>query len=550
MRLVQFLESTRAGSGISPTDLPKETQYDIAANLIDMVPELSGENEEHVAGYLDFVDMPDVQIVDVNPESLYKQFTNRRVSDTAASKYANMIRSGVQFDPVLVAGNRFIDGGHRVKAYMLAGKNSMRAVDISPLLSYDWRDALSESQINEGSIKYLQLVGGGIEFLPPGSGPRVPSLVLLPSGTPNLQTADTVRAISIKTRTGNNRVKQLVQQHGPEAAGVDDFVYLWNQAQNKTASTDDWERLIGGIQRHPDIFKIIDLRGAAEIFKFVTTDLRLPVVVYRQFFGEPPKLAKKDTQKFHNAQVFFPETARASTRKAMAEVLELVYQQLKGAGFEFLFHGDIRFVPLGGKQMGNYSVQGQDIRVSPRIKASKKVLFNLIHEYGHKLWYEYLSEETKKVVKSKYIELFRSRIRHQKDIKQKDETERLMKQFSPGMTIEYMGRKEGFKKYKFFKITKITGDKFEAVATRGISRPVLAGSLLLLFKPRRWRVVDHETEFPSEPTQLYDLESEQWFPTKYSETDHEEWLSELFAFHVLGNLQGEPEEWMRQILGK
>ena len=282
----------------------------------------------------------------------------------------------------------------------------------------------------------------------------------------------------------------------------------------------------------------------------MTTDLRLPVVVYRQFFGEPPKLAKKDTQKFHNAQVFFPETARASTRKAMAEVLELVYQNLKGAGFEFLFHGDIRFVPLGGKQMGNYSVQGQDIRVSPRVKASKKVLFNLIHEYGHKLWYEYVSEETKKVVKSKYIELLRSRIRHRKDTKQQDERERLMKQFRPGMTIEYMGRKERFKKYKFFKITKITGDKFEAVATRGISRPVMAGSLLLLFKPRRWRVVDHETEFPSEPTQLYDLESEQWFPTKYSEKDHEEWLSELFTFHVLGNLQGEPEEWMRQILGK
>ena len=56
MRLVQFLESTRMGSGISPTDLPKDTQYDIAASLIEMVPELSGENEEQVAGYLDFVD--------------------------------------------------------------------------------------------------------------------------------------------------------------------------------------------------------------------------------------------------------------------------------------------------------------------------------------------------------------------------------------------------------------------------------------------------------------------------------------------------------------
>ena len=549
MRLVEFLEFTGTGSGISPTDLPKDTQYDIAASLIEMVPELSGENEEHVAGYLDFVDMPNVQIVDVNPESLYKQFTNRRVSDTAASKYANMIRSGVQFDPVLVAGNRFIDGGHRVKAYMLAGKNSMRAVDISPLLSYDWRDALGESQINEERISYITLAGGAVEILPPGSGTRVPSLVLLSVDTPDLQTAKIVRAISIKTRIGKNRVLQTAEKYGPAASG-DEFTFLWYQAQDKTVTNDDWQRLIRAMRKFPEIFKISELRGPAQIFKFITTDLRLPLIIYRQFFGEPPQLGKKDTQRFYNSQVFFPETARASTRKVMLEVLELVHQHLKEAGFEFLFNGDIRFVSLGGKQLAHYAVKGKDIRVNPRVKASKDVLYSLIHEYGHKFWYEHMSDEARKTAKGKYIKLFRSRVRHQKDAREQDEKERLMKQFEVGMTIEYMGRKKQFKEPKFFKITKIMGNEFEAVATKGVRRPIIGGSLALLFKPRRWKVIDHDTEFPSEPTQPYDLESEQWFPTKYSQSDHEEWFSELFTFHVFGNLQGEPEEWMRQILGK
>ena len=120
--------------------------YDIADNLISMIPALVGETADYVVGYLDFVDMPDVEIVTVDPRVLRKQFAGRGTSPVAVERYAKMIRSGTKFDPVLVAGNKFIDGGHRVDAHIQAGKNAMRAVDIEPLLHYDWQDAVHGGQ--------------------------------------------------------------------------------------------------------------------------------------------------------------------------------------------------------------------------------------------------------------------------------------------------------------------------------------------------------------------------------------------------------------------
>ena len=145
----KYIKESIDNNRITPTELPRETQYDIAHRLIELVPALSNEEPEYVVGYLDFVDMPPINIVTVNPKNLYKQFSNRAISDTAASKYADMVRSGVQFDPVIVNGKQFLDGGHRVVAHILAGEDTIRAVDIGPLISYDWKDAI-DGNLSEG----------------------------------------------------------------------------------------------------------------------------------------------------------------------------------------------------------------------------------------------------------------------------------------------------------------------------------------------------------------------------------------------------------------
>lgn len=131
-------ETRRVVTQVPVTKLPRETQYDIAGHLMETIPILSDDRLEYVISYFDVVDMPLVDIIEIDPRILYSQFDTNRISKLAVDRYADMIRQGTNFDPVLVSGNRFIDGGHRVAAHIVANAKMIKAVDIEPLLNYDW----------------------------------------------------------------------------------------------------------------------------------------------------------------------------------------------------------------------------------------------------------------------------------------------------------------------------------------------------------------------------------------------------------------------------
>jgi len=45
------------------------------------------------------------------------------------------------------------------------------------------------------------------------------------------------------------------------------------------------------------------------------------------------------------------------------------------------------------------------------------------------------------------------------------------------------------------------------------------------------------------------VDSSDWFPTNYSMKNHEEWFCEIFSFYVNDKLQGQPKEWMAELIG-
>lgn len=53
---------------------------------------------------------------------------------------------------------------------------------------------------------------------------------------------------------------------------------------------------------------------------------------------------------------------------------------------------------------------------------------------------------------------------------------------------------------------------------------------------------------PPERKPKHTVVSDDWFPSQYSETDHHEWWAELYAFYTIGNLRGEPAQWMKGML--
>lgn len=101
-------------------------------------------DEEKIEFIEDTIDLPKLEIKKVKPELLYKQFKNRKTSDLIVDTYKQMILKGIEFDPVIISGNKFLDGGHRVRAYYELDKDYIPAIDIKPILEFEWTRQLAD----------------------------------------------------------------------------------------------------------------------------------------------------------------------------------------------------------------------------------------------------------------------------------------------------------------------------------------------------------------------------------------------------------------------
>jgi hypothetical protein len=119
-------------------DLPKEVQMDIAANLSEKHPffiENRYDENDTLAVLAGLADPPEVTVGMADVETL-AQSMQRSNSQTAVSRYTSMLsRSTFEFDPILVVNGRFYDGGHRLEAYVAAGRKMIPVVEIGPFVT-------------------------------------------------------------------------------------------------------------------------------------------------------------------------------------------------------------------------------------------------------------------------------------------------------------------------------------------------------------------------------------------------------------------------------
>lgn len=131
-------------------DLSVEVMEDIAEELKVKYPAFTDTtkfwNDSDITSFIKETDgLPALKIKQVSPKELRKQFKNRTTSKSVVEKYKKMIQGGVDFDPVIVSGNKFMDGGHRVQAYFELNIPTMSAIDIKPILDFDWDKEIQES---------------------------------------------------------------------------------------------------------------------------------------------------------------------------------------------------------------------------------------------------------------------------------------------------------------------------------------------------------------------------------------------------------------------
>lgn len=115
------------------------TRMDIAENIYD-TQDLSGWNlhtfKDHLDGYGDQLPQMKVVLRDVAP--LYEDVISRwQINDKNVLSLQKAMAHG-DLDPVIMNGDEFFDGGHRVVAYWRSGRKKIPAIDISHLLKMDW----------------------------------------------------------------------------------------------------------------------------------------------------------------------------------------------------------------------------------------------------------------------------------------------------------------------------------------------------------------------------------------------------------------------------
>ena len=131
---IRFSRST--SSMVDIDSLPAETKDDIAYTLhtrVEAFDRYRSEDEvkQEVFGLVDPV-VVSMSLVDVSSIDA----SARSRAQTAVDEYAK--RDGKSAPPILLDGNKLIEGGHRYFAAVKRGDKTIKAIDVGPLLRADW----------------------------------------------------------------------------------------------------------------------------------------------------------------------------------------------------------------------------------------------------------------------------------------------------------------------------------------------------------------------------------------------------------------------------
>ena len=129
---------------LTPIDsLPSVTRADLCDWLAESGPDFD-HDPAMVRDNLLGLDRPPMLDLGEVPLASLSGVENRPVSAVAVRLYAAMLDEGCECPPVLIANGALIEGGHRVHAHLMVGRDTIPAVDVSPLLSMDWGRWLSD----------------------------------------------------------------------------------------------------------------------------------------------------------------------------------------------------------------------------------------------------------------------------------------------------------------------------------------------------------------------------------------------------------------------
>lgn len=130
--------TVEGGWRLIPFDgLPKATQTDVCCWIAERHPAFAEDADWTLVrdNLVGLVDPPMVWVGSMDVGNLHRTM-ERCPSERAVDRYVGMLRRSAtfEFDPILVSGGRFLDGGHRMEAYQRARRSLIPVVEVGHLV--------------------------------------------------------------------------------------------------------------------------------------------------------------------------------------------------------------------------------------------------------------------------------------------------------------------------------------------------------------------------------------------------------------------------------
>ena len=124
-------------------NLPLSVKNDITENLRNNIKYLQSNywNSETLRDAIDdVIKQPKFKIEYKNVDDLYNQLTQIGwgISENNVKKLIQILENGYELDPVILNNGEFFDGGHRLTAYKIIGKELIPTIDIGFMLNFNW----------------------------------------------------------------------------------------------------------------------------------------------------------------------------------------------------------------------------------------------------------------------------------------------------------------------------------------------------------------------------------------------------------------------------
>ncbi len=321
-----------------------------------------------------------------------------------------------------------------------------------------------------------------------------------------------------------------------------------------------------------EFFTFTKFESVDQFYNFCKTKGVMGEQTFKTVFGFIPQNTTDAGGAQHikvgDVDLWFTDTARASTQQAVIRIITLAKKWLEKRYLGSLLSGTIRVAAMRAKTLATYNPGDKNIRVnSAYVGKDGAALFAIIHELGHHFHFDNdRKEEIDREIRSKYIDLKRTEkfeaspvddaplfdLIH--DLIHVDGAQiiyngKSSKNFTRGEPVELkMDSLVRLKRDKGIEYQTVKLHANNSNATYNVNVAYLFFDNRFIFKiPGKH---DQTFDLASQDREHWgeDYSSEQWFFTKYAETNHEEFFGELFAAHLLGKTKGKPDEWMSYII--